>query len=111
MESLTLFSKKCRSAHYDPATLELSLDFAKDSEDVKIYRYTFVPAEVWAEIKRKHETHSLPNPLDHESVGEYLGEAVTGSFKDKEIPFGWEKLGQNGEVIERSAKPVRQRSA
>jgi hypothetical protein len=110
MEHLNLYhSKKCRSTSYEESTQELSLDFARDEGAAKIYRYLGVPTAIWAEINRRHLTHLDPDPLKHESVGEYLGEAVTGSFKDKEIPFAWEKLGQNGEVIERSAKPVKQR--
>jgi hypothetical protein len=103
-ESINLKSKKARYASYDPDTKTLVLDFGRNAEPVKYYRYLNVEEEIWTEIKRRHNTHGTDF---EESVGEYLGEKITGKFKDLEIPKAWEKLNAQGEVIERSTKPVK----
>ena len=111
MQTLKLDSNKSRIAIYDESARTLTLDFAKGDAPPKLYRYVDVPESIFDEVKRRHETRSHPAPLLRESVGIYLGEAVTGGFKDAEIPFAWEKLDSEGNVVERSSKPVITRAA
>lgn len=102
-----LTSKRCRAVGYDPETRQLVLDFAHGDAQPKLYRYLDVPESVFIEIERRQATQSFEDPTMRESVGIYLGDAVTGAFKDAEIPFAFEILDAEGTVIGRSKKPVR----
>ena len=105
-----LDSKVARSVEYDAEAKTLTVDFAKKDEPGvepaprKLYRYLAVPGFHFGNIVTARTT------LDSEgkpgSEGSYILKYLVGPRKALTIPFAWERLDEEGNVVERSSLPV-----
>jgi KTSC domain len=99
-------SAVARSVCYDPDESTLTVDFAAGEEPANLYRYLAVPQEHFDNIRTAKTRNQAIGNETPGSEGSYIKRHITGNYRDARIPFAWEQLGPDGEVIRRSTKPL-----